>query len=102
MSTCFLSIKHCLRSENDNLITKIGALSGLANCLSRLSKAQHPLLRPYILLISAVGGVLMDHVQFNRLMPCVSFLLSLNLLTIYYQESFIGLIIGVFFIYLLG
>ena len=51
-----------------------------------------------------VAGFLLDHVQFRVMMPVISLLLTINLASIYFiaQHSFIGLIVSVWLIYLLG
>ena len=47
---------------------------------------------------------MLDRVQFRVMMPVVSLLLTANLASIYFvaQHSFIGLILSVWLIYLLG
>ena len=51
-----------------------------------------------------MAGLLLDHVQFRVMMPVISLLLTINLASIYFvaQYSFIGLIVSVWLIYLLG
>ena len=61
----------------------------------------------YILLISfyyLVAGLLLDRFEFRLMMPVISLLLTINLASIYFvaQYSFIGLIVSVWLIYLLG
>ena len=47
-----------------------------------------------------VGGWLLDYMEFGVLMPVVSLLLAINLASIYFIA--IGLILSVWFIYILG
>ena len=51
-----------------------------------------------------VAGFMLDRVQFRVLMPVISLLLTVNLASIYFvaQQSFFGLILCVWLIYLLG
>ena len=51
-----------------------------------------------------MAGLLLDHVSFRVMMPVISVLLTINLAAIYFigQQSFIGLVISVWLIYLLG
>ena len=51
-----------------------------------------------------VGGWLLDYMEFRVLMPVISLLLAINLASIYFvaQNSFLGLIVSVWLIYLLG
>ena len=51
-----------------------------------------------------MGGWLLDYMEFKVLMPVISLLLAINLASIYFvaHQSFIGLILSVWMIYLLG
>ena len=51
-----------------------------------------------------MGGWLLDYMEFRVLMPVISLLLAINLATIYFvaQNSFLGLMVSVWLIYLLG
>ena len=91
------------QSDNDKLVTIAGGVSGVANWLSRLRRTFH-INCPILIYLLLVAGLMLDRVQFRVMMSIISLLLTINLASIYFigQQSFIGLIISVWLVYLLG
>lgn len=72
------------QSDNDKMVSIAGGVNGIMNCLSR-----------------GVAGALLDRIKFSRLMPLVSGLLTILLLSIFFiaKTSLPGLIICIWIIY---
>lgn len=75
------------QSGDDQMVSVVGGVSGIANFLSRF-----------------VAGIVFDKIGYSKLMSGISLLLTINLISIYFigQQSFIGLIICVWIVYFLG
>lgn len=75
------------QNQDDALLSLVGGIVGIPNCLSRL-----------------IGGYLLDRIRFNILMPGIFFTLTVVCLSTFFisQVSFIGMIICIFLIYLLS